>query len=109
MGRKEIIEAYENLSRLTGSMRDAAESGDWDALTSLELKCRAITRQLMAQPMQLSESERQHKATLIRKILADDARIRELAEPRLSALLNMLHGADAARKRTQAYKEGSGY
>lgn len=110
MQGNDIIQNYEALSRITGNMLLAAESGDWDRLTSLELKCRSVVSQLVAQAAQtkLSASDQQRRVDVIRKILADDARIRELAEPRLSRLLDLLHGTDTAKKMAQTYKDGSG-
>lgn len=110
MQEKDIIEDYEALSRITGSMLLAAEKGDWDGLTGLELKSRAIVGKLMAQAAEtkLSASERRHRVDVIRKILADDARIRELVEPRLSSLLDLLHGTGKAKKLARSYHEMDG-
>lgn len=106
-----MIAAYEALSELTGDMLLAAQQGDWDQLTELERHCQASVNRLMAHApvVKLNEHEQQRKLEVIRKILADDAQIRDLAEPRLAKLMNLLRGTDTARKLTKTYEDGLGY
>lgn len=107
----DIIENYEALSRITGNMLLAAENGDWDSLVKLEQNCRAMVGHLVTQAehRRLSPSEQQRRVDVIRKILADDARIRELTAPRLSSLLDLLHGTGKAKNLARTYHEGDGY
>lgn len=107
----EIIATYETLSKLTGDMLLAAKQGEWDRLTELERHCRVPLNQLIshAAAVKLNDSERQRKLEVIRKILADDAQIRELTEPRLTKLLSLLRGSDTARKLAKTYEDGLGY
>lgn len=108
MEGKNIIAGYEALSRLTEDMLLAAQGGDWDRLTSLEPDCREVVDRLMIHTpgVELSDSEQQCKLDLIRRILANDARIRELAEPQLAKLLNLLRCTDTSRKLARAYEGG---
>lgn len=111
MKGNEIVETYEALSVLTGEMLIAAQHGEWEKLTELEHHCRKPISQLMAKApgAELNENDQKRKMDIIRKILADDAKIRELVEPRMAKLMQMLQGAGASRKLATAYQNGTGY
>lgn len=105
------LECYELVARLTGEMRSAAQSENWELLSQLENSCREIFEQLIAteasspQPQASQGSAR--KALLIRQILADDAIIRNLVEPRLTALERWLGGSRRHMQLRDAYGAGS--
>lgn len=73
-----IVEQYESLSVLTNQMRVAAEQGEWDRLVALEQQCscHVATMKSVDTEIKLDEPARQHKIQLIKKILSDDAEIR---------------------------------
>jgi flagellar protein FliT len=82
-------------------MLSAAEAGEWDHLTALEQDCSALFAPLIAEPggdEPRSPEYRQRKAQLLRRILAEDARIRALVEPRLEELSALL-GANRRKQR----------
>jgi flagellar protein FliT len=101
-----IISKYESMSELMGQMVVAARAGDWDALLALESSCTALVNALKcAEPgWPLSESLRDRKSTLIRKMLSDDAQIRNLTEPWLSQLGSLIGNTTRRRKLTRTYE-----
>lgn len=100
-----LINTYESLCRTTGGMRAAAEGGDWERLVALESDCARLVEQLTAlesaQPLPLDLRTR--KAELIRQVLADDAVIRDLTEPRLRRLGAMLQTTRKEQRLLRAY------
>lgn len=93
-----VIENYEALSELTAQMRVAAARGDWEGLAELEQQCsqRAEIMQVQGADTPISESTRLRKVALIRKILADDAEIRNHIDPRMAQLQRSIPGAGQA-------------
>jgi flagellar protein FliT len=79
MASSAILQTYEALERLSHQMLQAARNAEWEVLVSLEQDCRTLVDDLAHQPPddQLA-ARRQH---IIRRILADDAEIRDLATP----------------------------
>lgn len=87
-----VLDAYERLSCTTGHMLNAARCGDWERLVGLEKDCGDLIARLatLERDDPLPPDSRERKAMLIRKILADDAAIRDITEPwvkRLDAML----------------------
>lgn len=104
------IAAYESIAALSGQMLRAAQHGDWQRVALLERDCRGLIERLRSAPPQdpLDAAVRGRKLELIRKVLANDAAIRDLAEPWM-AELEALIGATGRRRRLQrAYGAGSG-
>lgn len=97
-----IVAQYEDIASLMDRMVHAARSADWDSLVDLESDCRSLIETLKtAQPTApLSESQRAHKVTLIRRMLAQDAEIRNLTEPWM-AELGQLIGSSARQRRLE--------
>jgi flagellar protein FliT len=87
-----LLETYDQLSHTTGQMLSAAQAGDWERLVSLEKDCTDLVARLSAIESDdpLSAALRTRKAALIRKVLADDAAIRDITEPWLARLGAML-------------------
>jgi len=100
-----LLDTYQTLSQTTGRMLDAAREGDWERLASLEGDCTRITGELqrMENDEPLPEDVRQAKIRLIRKVLADDAAIRDITEPWLARLDQMLRSTRQQRGLLQAY------
>lgn len=106
------IERYEFIAQLTSEMLAAARAGCWEQLIGIETGCREIFERLIAEE---ESTPRQHppevisrKAALIRQILADDAAIRRIVEPRLDELDRWLGGSSRSRLLQDAYSAGSG-
>jgi flagellar protein FliT len=83
-----LLDTYDTLARTTGCMLNAAQSGDWDRLVSLEKDCAALIAELaiLEDDDPLPRDVRPRKAALIRKVLADDRAIREITEPWMKRL-----------------------
>lgn len=93
------IEIYQAMSKLSAEMVEAAESHDWDRLVTLEKSVSGLRDTLMAagDGFGLSPQESELKATLIQRILDDDAEIRRHTEPWMEHVRQFL--GDGARKR----------
>ena len=104
MTSNEMLNTYESLSELTGTMLNAARQGEWDDLAALEQRCQGYVGRLMrTAPVSLNESEQRAKVAIIRAILQNDAKIRALTEPRLHELQQRLTMTRAGRRSVQAY------
>lgn len=105
MGNHQVITHYESLSTLTAQMRDAAVRGEWDHLIDLEQQCRQKVAAII--PLDavstLDERARQHKAQLIKKILAHDADIRSRTQAWMGQLQNIMQSNRQEQRLQQAY------
>lgn len=105
MSLSRIITNYESLSALTGRMREAAVHGEWDQLIDLEQQC---SQQVAAmKPVDtaatLDEPARQRKIHLIKKILADDAEIRNRTEVWMEQLQRIMQSNRQEQRLQQVY------
>lgn len=100
------LQHYESIAVASGEMLTAARAGDWDALIAAESRCAASIKALAAvgDARPASESERARRIELIRKVLADDAAIRDLTQPWLRRLEDFLHSAGNTRRLQNAYR-----
>ncbi len=100
-----VIENYEYLSSLTAQMREAASQNKWDDLVELEKQCsqRVATLKTLDTGTPIDESTRLRKVALIRKILADDAEIRNRTEPWMAQLQHILKGVVQERRLLATY------
>jgi flagellar protein FliT len=103
-----VIENYEHLSSLTSQMREAAVQSKWDLLIELEKQCRQRVTSMKALDgsTRLDESTRLRKVALIRKILADDAEIRNQTEPWMAQLQRIIKSVGQERRLLEAYSSG---
>lgn len=105
MGSSQVITNYESLSAITSQMRNAAAQGEWDTLVGLEQQC---SRHVMAMKpadaaAALDEPARQRKIQLIKKILADDAEIRNRTEVWMDQLQHIMQSNRQEQRLQQAY------
>jgi flagellar protein FliT len=99
-----VIEKYESLALITGKMRDAAAQGEWDLLAELEKQSSAKVAEMMkADLAPADESTRLRKVALIKKILADDAVIRNQTEQWMAQLQRIMSSARSEDKLQKAY------
>lgn len=101
----ELLSHYELIAGLTQSMLRAARDGDWDGLIELEKQYRARVDELkpVDAHVTLDDSQRARKHAVIRRILDDDARIRDLATPHLMHLDRLLRSSRQRRALQEAY------
>jgi flagellar protein FliT len=107
MDEQQTLARYERIARLTGQMLAAARASQWDRLTALEQECSALFAPLIAEQDRagpVSVEYQRCKAELIRHILADDAKIRLLVEPRLEDLAALLCATRHKAQLNRAYQ-----
>lgn len=111
MNDAQVITVYEDVLAVTEQMLQAARHGDWGQLVALEKRCKCLIENLMAaEPREpLSSPLQQRKIEIIKKVLADDARIRDITEPWMKRVHCILNTASHERKLQQAYEPGAGF
>ncbi|MBW8828485.1 MAG: flagellar protein FliT [Burkholderiales bacterium] len=89
-----LLNYYEAIEKASQDMLEAARSGNWDHVVKLEGACALLISQLKhaASRQSLGTEEAQLKSRIMQRILINDAEIRQLAEPWLEDLDNMLAG-----------------
>ncbi len=89
-----LLNYYEAIEQASQDMLEAARSGDWDQVVKLEGACALLIAQLKrnAAERPLASDEAQLKSRIMQRILVNDAEIRQLAEPWLEDLDNLLAG-----------------
>ena len=89
-----LLSYYEAIEKASADMLDAARSGNWDHVIKLEGACVLLISQLKnaARGGGLSSEENQLKSRIMKRVLVNDAEIRNLAEPWLDDLDQMLAG-----------------
>lgn len=105
MDKKAILAVYEKVSGVMSLMVKAAEAKDWDIVTELEPQCTAYVSALRTSDHHdgLTDDEMEYKMSMIQKILDDDRRIRELTQPWMKELTDMIHSSANSRKVNRAY------
>ncbi len=89
-----LLHYYEAIERASQDMLEAARVGNWDHVVKLEGACAVLIAQLKhsAAERALGSDEAQLKSRIMQRILVNDAEIRQLAEPWLEDLDNLLAG-----------------
>ena len=93
-----LMNYYEAIEKASQDMLEAARAGNWDQVVKLEGACAVLIAQLKntAAEQPLPPDEAELKSRLMQRILVNDAEIRQLAEPWLDDLDDLL----AARPKT---------
>jgi flagellar protein FliT len=89
-----LLQYYEAIEQASEQMLEAARGGDWDQVVKLEGACAVLISQLKhaASSRELGRDERQLKGRIMKRILVNDAEIRNLAEPWLEDLDRLMAG-----------------
>jgi flagellar protein FliT len=99
-----ILEDYERLSGITGQMREAAVGGEWDRLIALEQDCKRKVEEIKPRDVVPSNpAERARKLALLKKILADDAAIRNRTETWMEQLQRIMQSNRSEQRLQQTY------
>lgn len=87
-----LLGYYEAIETASLDMLSAARDGDWDRVVKLEGACAVLIAQLKhaASEHPLGPSELALKSRIMQRILVNDAEIRNLAEPWLNELGQMV-------------------
>ena len=86
---EDMLAYYESIAQVSKLMLNAARAGDWQTLRDGEECCAALIGRLKALPCDeyaLDERATQRKRQIVRRILIDDAQIRDLTQPWLRTL-----------------------
>jgi flagellar protein FliT len=104
MTAQEVVALYRDMAGLTAQMVQAAADSNWERLTLLEQQCAACVRQLQDNETQaLAGAERAEKVAAIRRILADDRRIRDLTMPWMARLSALIKNSGNERRLAHTY------
>jgi len=89
-----LLNYYEAIEKASQDMLSAARRGNWDEVLKLEGACALLISQLKhsAGAKPLGADEAQFKSRIMQRILINDAEIRQLAEPWLDNLDDLLAG-----------------
>lgn len=92
-----LLNYYQAIEKASQDMLDAARNGNWDEVLKLEGACAVLISQLKhsAASRPLGADEAQFKSRIMQRILVNDAQIRQLAEPWLDDLNELLAGRPA--------------
>ena len=90
----DLLNYYEAIEQASQDMLAAARVGNWDHVVKLEGACALLISQLKHAAAQkpLASDEAQLKSRIMQRILVNDAEIRQLAEPWLEDLDDLLAG-----------------
>jgi flagellar protein FliT len=85
---EEYFAHYEAIAMLSSQMLVAAREGEWSDLKAMQGTYRELVEQLKESDHRsaLDDTARARKLNLVKKILADDAAIRDLTSPSLARL-----------------------
>ncbi len=100
-----LLGTYDCLANTTGRMLSAAQTRDWDKLVDLEKHCAELVARMTALELEdpLPAGVRGRKVAMIRKVLADDAAIRNITEPWLQELGSMLSANGRKQQLLRSY------
>jgi flagellar protein FliT len=106
MNSQELMSIYENVANITDQMLRAAQASNWDLLVKLEASCSAQTQAIKenTEQVQLASADRENKIRIIKKILSDDAQIRDLVHPRMKHISDLMRTSSSQRRLTKAYQ-----
>lgn len=87
-----LLSYYEAIEHASLDMLQAARTGDWDRVVKLEGACAVLIARLKhaASEHPMGPSEQALKTRIMQRILVNDAEIRNLAEPWLNELGQMV-------------------
>ncbi len=105
---RDIVERYRRMADASSRMLTAARDDDWDRVCLIEKDCAGIVAELSTiGDLSPSDPElRQQKIALMRRVLADDAAIRQLSEPWMAKLDAMMRNAGNVGRVQRAYGAG---
>lgn len=100
-----VLNCYEQIAQASGQMLACARAADWDGLIAAEMACANLINQVsgLTQKASISDGGNKQRMAIIHRVLADDAEIRRLVEPRLLTLEGFLHGRQNGRRIQNTY------
>jgi len=102
----ELMQCYEDMASASRAMLEAARGNDWPKVASLEKKCAGMIadlgREAGAMAAALDDAQRRRRLEIVQRLLAEDAEIRNLAQPWLvdvQCLLGRHRARDESHRR----------
>lgn len=83
-----LLDCYRSIEESSGKMLQAAQSQDWEQVARFEAVCAVLISQLRVrgQAEQLLDDQRPEKTRIMKRILLNDALIRNLVDPIIESL-----------------------
>jgi flagellar protein FliT len=108
LDERATLVCYQHLVDLSEKMLGAARSAEWEIVSSLEDQCSLVIDELKLLKDRTGDhlQFKQEKMRLIRQILAIDADIRDLAQPKLAQLEGAMRAPRVSRRLSSAYGSG---
>lgn len=105
MTNQEVLNTYEAMQALMGQMVAAAGNADWDQLEVLEQRVTAHVAALKSNEEQvvLESAGRQRKVAMIKQMLEDDRKVRDLTMPWMAQLSKLISSTGTERRLANAY------
>ncbi|WP_229455770.1 flagellar protein FliT [Massilia sp. KIM] len=105
MSTHDILAVYESMVDLSRQMLDAAVSSDWDRLVQLEDRAASQVARLQdgERGVPFEGEQRVRKIAILKQLLDDDRRIRDLAMPKLAELSALISNTGNQRRLAHAY------
>jgi len=90
----QLLNYYEAIEKASQDMLEAARQGNWDQVLKLEGACALLISQLKhgAAGRPLGTDEAKFKSRIMQRILVNDAQIRQLADPWIDEVDDLLAG-----------------
>lgn len=87
-----LMSIYERMLALSEVMLTSAREGDWDTVTETEKQVASLAADMAARPSTppKDEADRQARMALLKRMLANDAAVRDLAQPWMQELSQIL-------------------
>ena len=99
-GSRTLLGYYEAIAHASRLMLQAASRADWRSLEHAHACCEELIRCVQAtglKPDTLDSTARRRRMEIMRQLLADDARIRDLTQPALRRFDALLAGERLSR------------
>ncbi|MCD2517699.1 flagellar protein FliT [Massilia sp. G4R7] len=81
MTSNDVLSMYEHLAGLSGQMKVAAETGNWNSFDKLNVQASVAAGAAIGGVPALDGAKRQRKIDLIKQLMANDRAIRDVTEP----------------------------
>ena len=96
-----LLGYYEAIGHVSALMREAAARADWKSVENAHACCEELIRCVRASGLSadtLDAPARQRRMEILRQVIADDACIRELSQPSLARLDDLLRRVATAEQ-----------
>ena len=105
MTNHDVLSMYAAMGELTSQMVAAASASDWEHLQDLEQRMTAHVAVLRANEgmVRLEGEQRAKKATLIKQMLDNDRKVRDLITPWMAQLAKLINSTGTERRLVNAY------